>query len=499
MKKDYKVFFIILILLFLGALLRLKFWPGSLSFGHEQANDFITAGNIFFEKKITLLGPMSEIDGIFHSPVYYYLIGPIIFLFGKNPAWVTLFILFSNLCCIPIVYLFGKKLFNKTIGTISAIIFTFSFEVVSYSVWIANASVGLPFILLTYFYLYKSVKENQKYLPISFLFLSLAATFDLLFLINIIAISVIFLIYNNNKLKIKTTVLSVIAFILPLITYPIFELRHNFLMSRSFLSFVGMQDTDYTGFFKYLSIYIEAVFREFTNVFFPLNGFVAGVFMILLAVFLIRKIKENNISKNPWVFLAVWSLATFPNFLFKARVIFTEYALIGTNTPLIIIAGAYLYEIIRNNKTRLALIIIFTSIAVNIIACNRYIPNPRKKLLDSQRGIQLKDTLAVIDYTYNKSSGNLFTVHTITVPLNISKLWDYLYSWYGQGKYGRLPSKDQETDIIYLIIENGGGYTYDFYKQQRSDQLNQTTKVEETRIFGLITVEKRIPLDLSGH
>lgn len=494
MKRDYRIIFTIFILLFLGALLRLKFWPNSLSFGHEQANDIITATNMFVEKRITLLGPMSEIDGVFHSPVYYYLIGPISSLFGKNPAWVALFIIFSNVCCIPIIYFFGKKLFNKSVGLISAVLFTFSFEVVSYGIWIANASVGLPFILLAYFYLYKSLKEDQKYFPVSFLFLSLSTTFDLLFSINLIAFFILFLIYNKNGLKIKTIILSSVAFITPLITYPIFELRHNFLMSRSILSFVGTQDADYTGFFRYLTIYIETVAREFTNVFFPLNGFVAGVFMILLVVYLVGKIKENKTPKTPWVFLAVWSLATFPNFLFKARVILTEYSLIGINAPLIIIAGAYIYEIIKNDKLKLAIIIILTIVFANIIACNRYIPNPRKKLLDSQRGIQLKDTLAVIDYTYTSSSGNPFTIHTVTVPLYISKLWDYLYSWYGWEKYRQLPLKDQNADLIYLIIENGSGYTYDFYKQKRIDELNQTTKIEETKHFGLITVEKRSPL-----
>ena len=55
------------------------------------------------------------------------------------------------------------------------------------------------------------------------------------------------------------------------------------------------------------------------------------------------------------------------------------------------------------------------------------------------QGAYLHDQLALIDKTYELSHGQSFSISTLTNPYGYDTEWAYLYSWYGQKKYGRIP------------------------------------------------------------
>lgn len=491
MPKKTTIFFLLFFFIIIGLFLRLRWWPDYLSFGFEQANDAVSSTNIYLQKNLTLLGPMTEIEGIFHSPVSYYIIGLIYFLFGKNPAWVSLFIILVNLTCIPIIYFVGKKVFNEKVGLISAGIFTVSYEVISYSLWIANASLALPFIILAFYFFYQSFKENQKYLPAAFFFFSLATCFELVIFINIISLAALYFIYCKEKIRPKNFFFSITAFVMPLITYPVFEFKNKFLMTHNFLEMLNGQDAEFKSIFKYLFFYLEGLSKEFANLFFPVHGFFAGVMMVVLFIFLFSKLRKKNYSQNPWFFIFVWLLATLPTFLFNAAITNSEYAFMGINAPFSLLMAAFINQLLTKKRTLLAVFLMFLVLSANLRAWSKYLIDPQRKLFDSQRGVILKDTLAVIDYTYNQSSGKQFYLNSVTKPLFVSKLWDYLYSWHGQEKYSYLPSGDSQSTLQYLIIENGSEPTFEIYKQRMIDELNKKSAVEEKKQFGLITVEKR--------
>ena len=492
MPKKPVIIFLLLFFMLGGLFLRLRWWPEYLSFGFEQANDAVTSANIYLQKNLTLLGPMTEVEGIFHSPIYYYIVGLIYFLFGKNPAWVSLFIILVNLTCIPIIYFVGKKVFNKNVGLISAAIFTVSYEVISYSLWIANASLALPFIILTFYFFYKSFKENQKYLPGAFFLFSLAVCFELVVFINIFSILTLYFLYHKEKIRLKTFFLSITAFVIPLITYPVFEIKNNFLITHNLLKMLNSQDAEFKSIFNYLFSYLEGLSKEFANLFFPIHGFFAGLLMIGLFIFLLSKLRKKNYSQSPWFFAFIWLLAALPTFLFNAAITNSQYAFMGINAPFSLLMAALINELLTKKRTLLAGLLIFLVLAGNLRAWNDYLGDPKRKLFDSQRGVILKDTLAVVDYTYTQSAGKQFYVNSVTRPLFVSKLWDYLYSWHGQEKYGYLPSNDSQSPLQYLVIESGGDdSTFEIYKQKMIDELNRKSTVEEKKQFGLITVEKR--------
>jgi 4-amino-4-deoxy-L-arabinose transferase-like glycosyltransferase len=493
--KKHSSLILIGLILLLGLFLRWYWWPQYVTFGFEQARDALAAKSIFTERKLTLIGPTTEVEGLFHGPIYYYLIGLVYFLFGPNPSSVSLMHILFNLASIPVIYVVGKKLFGPRVGLLAAAFFAVSYEVISYSLWLSNPSPALAFIILAYYFFYKSFKENQKYLPLAAFLFAIAVSFDLIIIMHLFGVVVLYFVYNQKKIPLRTWAISLATLILPLINYPLFEIRHQFLMANTFLKLLQGQDSQLKSIFQYLSVYFDGLAEEFANLFFPIHGFFAGLLMLALFIFLWRKLRSQPLSKSPWAFIAIFLFANLPTFLIIAAVTNSEFSYFGVNAAAALLLAAFIDQLLAAKKKWLAISLMALIFLGSLRAWQNYFPNPQRKLFDSQRGVILKDTLAAVDYTYQEANGKPFFVDSVTVPLFISPLWNYLYSWHGQEKFGYLPTKDTSVNIQFLIIEPGWGQTFEIFRQKAVSHLNQTTRAVETKKFGAITVERRLLQD----
>ena len=105
-----------------------------LFFGHEQGRDAYVARGIYTLKDFTLIGPTTEIQGLFTPPWYYYLLAIPYGISKGNPimaAYIQTIIVSTTAY---IIYLLFRKLTNDTSWSYVAAIFSaFSFEFISYS------------------------------------------------------------------------------------------------------------------------------------------------------------------------------------------------------------------------------------------------------------------------------------------------------------------------------------------------------------------------------
>lgn len=89
-----------------------------------------------------------------------------------------------------------------------------------------------------------------------------------------------------------------------------------------------------------------------------------------------------------------------------------------------------------------------------------------------QKDMLLSKELSVVDFTYQKSKGNPFTINSLNSPLWTNIVWSYLYNWYGNPKYGYVPSyhgrsqvgqiialpeTSKRSNLYFLILEPMGG------------------------------------------
>lgn len=211
---------------------------GNILFHTDIARDFLLIEDIVVNKNLTLIGPRSgAIPGVFHGPLWLYLNLPSFFIGGGNPVIVGWFWVFLSVACLLITYYAGKRLFNQETGLLSALLLS----VIQVT---AIKSLFNPYgaLMLTplFFYLFVNYlkKKQVKILALSMLVLGLIIQFQMAFGVPILVLSILYLVYflaRNNKLR---HLLSLPILVIPLSTYILFDLRHNFLQTQSVIRYL---------------------------------------------------------------------------------------------------------------------------------------------------------------------------------------------------------------------------------------------------------------------
>src|SRR3989344_258397 len=79
------------LIILLGLIPRLWQLPQNLQIHYDQGLHSLAVWNIWHDHKLSLLGPPTDVDGISHAPVYYWLMVPAYFLGGGDPPAASVF------------------------------------------------------------------------------------------------------------------------------------------------------------------------------------------------------------------------------------------------------------------------------------------------------------------------------------------------------------------------------------------------------------------------
>ncbi|MDO8497944.1 MAG: hypothetical protein Q7S61_05380 [bacterium] len=494
--------FLLLILIFIiGLWLRtFKLWDNFI-FGYDQARDAQRIFDIIHKGDIKLVGPETDIPGVFHGVLYYYILAPVYFLAKMDPNPVLFFLSLVNMSGIFIIYWFSLILFNKkTIALLSSLLWAISYEQASYSKFLSNPSLMPIFVLLFFFGLAVFLLRKKTWgLYVSMLFLgaSFHANFFLLYLVLLLPV---FLTYFEIELSLKEKTITLLFFALPFIPHSLAEIRWNFNQTRSFLLFLS-RDTNTADIMERLGSLLQKISLHLYYSFFSFNNFIAFLFLVV-GVFIIYK---ESRSKKSSTFLLFWILSIVPLFAFKSGVHNTYWitALIHGGTTLLFayIAGSLLY-IKKTLPIGVLLIVIFILSNLNLYKKDNF----NNTSLFALQNMTYAQEKKLMDYTYKNANGNKFSICAVTNPLFVNTLWSYLYTAYGQKQYGYLPYwsgqkqylnsnllpyDEQHVPLRYLIIEPLGAIPPISKEITVYTEDKVSTFIEEKK-FGDLLVQKRI-------
>lgn len=469
MKKNLVL---LIVLLLLGFFLRTAYLPDNLFFGYEQGRDALVVKDLL-GGKLTLLGPKTDIEGLFHGPLFYYLIALPYLLGQGNPAVVSFFLIFLSSLGIPLIYFVGKSLFNSRVGMLSAIFYTFSYGAIIYSRWLANPVLTPVFVMILIFSFLKVKKDSRFLISMAF---SLAVIVHFEIVAAIFLLPVVLIYWKWEKIpspSTKNLFFCFLVFLLFLSSYFLFELRHQFLQTKAFLSFLS----NFSGAGFNISNLVKVVrlyFDEF--IFFVTPGFAWGGLLLLGAIFLRHKL------------LWLWLLTT-PLFMF----IFSRFSLshlfivLG---PAFIILISYLIDFFwQKKRCWLSVGIVVLILVTDLLAFFKSLPQNNGVFFQAgQRLFKYGEMLKVVDYLYQDTAGNQFSVHPFTIPYFSDHAWRYLFSWYGLKKYGYLPA-EVGSKTFYTIYQPDEGQPW-FLADWLVKEDKQGKMLKKTQ-FGVITIEKR--------
>ncbi|HKB88327.1 MAG TPA: hypothetical protein VKC53_01620 [Patescibacteria group bacterium] len=499
-----------LIAFFVAALI-LRWWylpQKAISFAYDQARDAFVVQDLL-RGNLKILGPpVSGVPGLFHGVLYYYVIAPA-YLFGHgNPVVVAYFLSFVSSLGVFVVFFLTKLLTkNKIPALIASLIFAFSFEATQYANFLINASMAVWFVPVFYVGLYLWITKSNKWAPIiAGLGLGLSIQSEVALSYHIFPLIIWLLVFKDKIVK-KDLIIFILSFMIGISSMILAEIKFGLTGTSGILYLLTGQDGIVQT--KTLSDYIVTLINQSGKVFayslYPKNivfGGLLGFTMIISSIFLnLNEIKNKILTWE--TFLTVWIFAYSVALPFGGWNM--KHILVGVAPAICIFAGIFIWKYFSNYKfiLSIALIIVLFANLSTILKENKN----GQTIFPLQPDLILRNETSLVDYTYQRSGNEPFSISSLTSPLFVNTLWSYLYNWYGQSKYGYLPSwigRDQIGQLgnnlkfapsnlthHFFIIEPTNGIPSLYIDYAKGDQ-DSISKFYDQRTFGELVVQERI-------
>ncbi|QQG43987.1 MAG: hypothetical protein HYW86_03945 [Candidatus Roizmanbacteria bacterium] len=187
-------------------------------------------------KKLVLVGPRSDAQGIFHGIAWHYFNMPAYLLAQGNPVIVGLFWILLGVGLVITSYFIVKKLFDKKSAIIAVLLL--STYLVEHMQGLFHGK-GAWFVLPAYFYFFVRYSQTKKPFDLlgHLLMLGLLIQFEIAVGMPFALLSFVGLVYLMVRSKLFHHIFYFAFLIIPLSTFLMFDLRHDFLQIKSFLSY----------------------------------------------------------------------------------------------------------------------------------------------------------------------------------------------------------------------------------------------------------------------
>ena len=253
--------------------LRIAFLNNNLFFGPEQGRDLLVVKDIVLNHKLTLIGSKTDISGIYHGPIFYYLsIIPFVLSHG-DPLFISFFFILINSTTVFPLYFIGKKLRSKRVGFLAAALFVVSFDAIAYARWLSNPPLSIPFVAFAMYFLVDFLKGRKKSLIWFSIFIGLLnqAEFLNILFYTFILLGIIIVFFDRFR-KVSPVFLLLnggIILFLSIGTFILFDLRHQFLITHSILHLLAGQAGVHSSFIHAIQKSVSVFLTAYTMTVFP--------------------------------------------------------------------------------------------------------------------------------------------------------------------------------------------------------------------------------------
>ncbi|HUQ85188.1 MAG TPA: glycosyltransferase family 39 protein [Candidatus Limnocylindrales bacterium] len=507
-KTSIILFILSLIILAIGFFLRSRMiLNGDFWFTPDQARDMLLAKDVVVNHKPILIGARSGLEGIFHGPLWIYLISIPFAIFKGDPQKVSYFYIFISMALICFASLATYKLYNKWIGFLVLLILSFAQNLYSVINDTTNAH-GLPFVLIGFLYsLILFIRGNNKAFLFTIFFAGLAFEFQAAFAIFLFPYTILLALLINRKIfTLKNIIRGIIVYALSLISLILFELRHQFLTTKAVLKIFTHPGglTPIKGYEQYGNIFFRINDRVSTLIQTPysiLPDRITWLFLITIAIIFyafitVLKTKKYNKYKKEFILLFFFPFFVYILYIFYPLPIWNHYTFA---IPIIMV---FLFGLSCNciwysrwGKILISLFVISTT-WVALLQLKTMYKMPYTALTDGSYINQLH----VADAIFQDAKGEKFSYFVYTPPV-ITYGMDYLLWWRGTQKYNSLPSNQKYNGLMYTILypndkdASAHGYFISHVLHTNSQILSTNTYPGQIKVQKRRISEKEAPVD----
>ncbi len=221
----------------------LHIFKGDLFYETDIARDFLIVNDMVVQRKISLIGGRSSLPGVFHGPLYYWMLLPLFVVSGGNPIvmsylWLVLYWLF-----LVSFYYVGRKIFDSRFALIST---TFAASLTAfYPAGFTHTTVANLLIIPWMYFVHQYAKQNKVGWILAAVFTSgLLIQFQMAFGLPMFILLCCYVVYLISRKRTYLHILALLLIALPLSTFMLFDLRHEFIQIKTVF---GYSATNATG------------------------------------------------------------------------------------------------------------------------------------------------------------------------------------------------------------------------------------------------------------
>lgn len=429
---------------------------GDFAFTFDTGRDLLAVRDLL-GGNISLIGQTTGIIGVFYGPWWYWFLAPWFLVFGGSPVALTAVIALMGSLAAVVAYLWGAKFGKRRFGVILGLILAASpgFVKVTNQLW--NPDLLIPTTLATVILLSSLRGTLRVYILLGFLLVLLAEfqiVFGVLFGIGFVIASFLWLRSEFSASKVRNVVLGAIIVELPRI---LFELRHGFIQTKTFLGELG------TSMFAFQPKRDWLIYENLSSVF-PGTPVVQNLLVFFSMCILFVYWKRMSEKLHRLILVSITMVAVFWITLFFYPKDFWNYYLLGLPVLYCIIVGA-LWSVIPQKFVTLrtiALVVYFffliePSRIVSSITNSHFVGDAavfrnQREILDFIRA-ENTETFKYIAYN----------------PAQHDYNWQYLFWWYKNK--GSLPMYTEDNPaMMFVILEPDDAYP---------DRLKEWLKIRE--------------------
>ncbi len=477
LKNNYYLLLLIIIIVLAFFLRSPMFLHGDFYLLADQGRDLQLAKQIIVDHKLTLIGGRAGFGGVFHGPLWWYMITPFFLLSHGNPFFslVPLYILVS-LGIVIGGFFVGKNLYGFYTGLLFALVIGISNFYITTISFTSNSQV-MPLIFLFFIYCaIKYLRGKNHYLVALFSLTAIGINFESAFAVTLIPLTVMAIIFRKKIPSMKLIFISAVAFIIPVSSFILFDLRHEFLMSKAFLNLISGNFTQASSDMRLNDLFFRAQDRfnsllsTISFLFFAENVFSKfSAYLVLFgagALFLLQLRKKMKLSQEDkeLIFIFLIPIVVYTFYMFVKLPIQGHYvASLGISIILFFILT--LRKIAKFNLLLSILFLVFfvsLQIAplIDLIKENYFRGIPYST---NSNGSYLNQR-AIVDAVFNDSKGKPFGYFVFDLPI-ITYSMDYLFWWRGNTLYHYVP-KSEKFPTTYVILnpaKPGDLHAHDFW------------------------------------
>lgn len=504
-------------------------WHGigtHIEFAYDQGRDFTRIYQMLYEGDLKIVGPETDIPGVFNGVLYYHLLLFLSAISNSNIVFIAYSFAGINALICVLLYKFCIDFFeDRTLGLTVASLWAISFEQVYFARFISNASMMIPTTVIFFMglaYVYINKKPWGLFVSAVGYALAIHVNFYLLYLG---IFYVIFFVLYRPRIAMRWWTMSVGVCIVLLSPYFVAEYKWKLHGAKSLIGyFYAQMYSDHTAkgsFIKNIfqkvgegAVRYEQRIAEITTLSYGDIGLhmAFALFVISIIIFCSRAIwPKNHAHKDISLFVLIWALSSLPLFYFSSGVLSGHVINTPLFFPVTIIFGSAILMLVQlfvrvsSRYLQRGILIIVCIISLIHLSQNQF----GSFVQSTKEPMTYSEIRGLVEHVYADSNGAKFEVCALTNPLFINTLWSFAFKHFGEQKYGYLPywsgqpqhrnrnflpthNSTENIPTKYLILEPPIGMK-PFMRPATIYLEDLYTEVIEEKSFGQIVIQKRKP------